>query len=90
MALQSRLPYPTNLNPSHDFFISLPAKDAHEFLGQCLDQLKEDIIKPSPLQRSEADETTPSEVEQQKSLEAACPVARNFECQVSHNIECEE
>ncbi|XP_065052207.1 ubiquitin carboxyl-terminal hydrolase 37-like isoform X2 [Rhopilema esculentum] len=64
--------------------------DAHEFLGQCLDQLKEDIIKPSPLQGNEADETTPSDGEQQKSLEAACPVARNFECQVSHNIECEE
>ena len=29
-------------------------------------------------------------VNERKTREAACPVARNFECQITHNIKCTE
>jgi len=61
--------------------------DAHEFLGQCLDQLKDDIMKPLD---DGNDATGVTCINERKTIEAACPVARNFECQITHNIKCTE
>ncbi|XP_032222753.2 ubiquitin carboxyl-terminal hydrolase 37 isoform X1 [Nematostella vectensis] len=51
--------------------------DAHEFLCQVLDQLKDDVLKP--LTESPSDG---------KQVNVLCPVTRNFECCVLHTITC--
>lgn len=65
-------------------------QDAHEFLGQCLDQLKEDIVKSVLTEEREEDKIKNLENEERKAREVACPVARNFECQISHTIKCDK
>ncbi|XP_052103152.1 ubiquitin carboxyl-terminal hydrolase 37-like isoform X1 [Mytilus californianus] len=60
--------------------------DAHEFLGQLLDQLKEEVTKiskstPSPHRDNEETERTPHE--------CINPTVQNFEFEVLHGIKCE-
>eukprot|EP00794_Sanderia_malayensis_P017729 gene17729-19501_t len=49
--------------------------DAHEFLGQCLDQLKIEAVGES-------------KSGQETETHSSCPVGRNFEFVISHIIEC--
>ncbi|XP_076088936.1 ubiquitin carboxyl-terminal hydrolase 37-like isoform X2 [Mytilus galloprovincialis] len=60
--------------------------DAHEFLGQLLDQLKEEVTKiskstPSPHRDNEETDRTPHE--------CVNPTVQNFEFEVLHGIKCE-
>ncbi|XP_041120253.1 ubiquitin carboxyl-terminal hydrolase 37 isoform X3 [Polyodon spathula] len=67
--------------------------DAHEFLSQCLDQLKEDVEK---INKSWKNEMQPREEIQvgRPSEDVAtsriytCPVVANMEFEVQHNIAC--
>uniref|UniRef100_A0A8C6P166 Ubiquitin carboxyl-terminal hydrolase n=1 Tax=Nothobranchius furzeri TaxID=105023 RepID=A0A8C6P166_NOTFU len=52
--------------------------DAHEFLSQCLDQLKDDVEKMNKKPGEEAD----------TSRLYTCPVAVNMEFEVQHTITC--
>ena len=59
-------------------------QDAHEFLGQVLDQLKEEVVDvnkstPSP-SRDPAEETT--------ERDSVNPTTVNFEFEVMHTITC--
>ncbi|XP_013375325.1 PREDICTED: ubiquitin carboxyl-terminal hydrolase 37 isoform X2 [Chinchilla lanigera] len=62
--------------------------DAHEFLSQCLDQLKEDMEK---LNKTWKTESTPGE-ENSPDISATrvytCPVITNLEFEVQHSIIC--
>uniref|UniRef100_A0A8C5AF69 Ubiquitin carboxyl-terminal hydrolase n=1 Tax=Gadus morhua TaxID=8049 RepID=A0A8C5AF69_GADMO len=58
--------------------------DAHEFLSQCLDQLKEDVEK---MNKSWKNEAAPGE-ETDTSRIYTCPVAVNMEFEVQHTITC--
>ncbi|XP_063101184.1 ubiquitin carboxyl-terminal hydrolase 37 isoform X4 [Cavia porcellus] len=62
--------------------------DAHEFLSQCLDQLKEDMEK---LNKTWKTEPTPGE-ENSPDISATrvytCPVITNLEFEVQHSIIC--
>ncbi|XP_047576993.1 ubiquitin carboxyl-terminal hydrolase 37 isoform X2 [Lutra lutra] len=62
--------------------------DAHEFLSQCLDQLKEDMEK---LNKTWKTEPVPGE-ENSSDISAArvytCPVITNLEFEVQHSIIC--
>lgn len=78
-------------------------QDAHEFLSQCLDQLKDDVEK---MNKSLANEVASSSVAGEHGQEAAaagkaepgdevdtsrvytCPVAVNMEFEVQHTIIC--
>ena len=69
----------------YSFFILL-TQDAHEFLGQVLDQLKEEVVKiskstPSPV-REHIEENGDSE------LDYINPTTVNFEFEVMHTIRC--
>uniref|UniRef100_A0A667ZZW6 Ubiquitin carboxyl-terminal hydrolase n=1 Tax=Myripristis murdjan TaxID=586833 RepID=A0A667ZZW6_9TELE len=56
--------------------------DAHEFLSQCLDQLKEDVEKMNKSWRNEPGE------EVDTSRVYTCPVVVNMEFEVQHTITC--
>uniref|UniRef100_A0A3P9A0L5 Ubiquitin carboxyl-terminal hydrolase n=1 Tax=Esox lucius TaxID=8010 RepID=A0A3P9A0L5_ESOLU len=56
--------------------------DAHEFLSQCLDQLKEDVEKMNKTWKSEPGE------EADTSRVYTCPVVVNMEFEVQHTITC--
>jgi len=63
-------------------------QDAHEFLGQVLDQLKEEVVKvmkstPSPRRDSPYQDT----VDAQEHIN---PTVQNFELEVLHTITCSE
>uniref|UniRef100_A0A8C4IAH6 Ubiquitin carboxyl-terminal hydrolase n=1 Tax=Dicentrarchus labrax TaxID=13489 RepID=A0A8C4IAH6_DICLA len=58
--------------------------DAHEFLSQCLDQLKDDVEK---INKSWTNEAAPGE-EVDTSRIYTCPVAVNMEFEVQHTIIC--
>lgn len=69
------------------------AQDAHEFLSQCLDQLKEDVEKINKSWKNE-----PSAWDEPQSARLAeevdtsriytCPVTVNMEFEVQHTITC--
>ncbi|KAG2459011.1 GANP protein, partial [Polypterus senegalus] len=67
-------------------------KDAHEFLSQCLDQLKEDVEKVNKSCKSDFQPV--EEVQMGRPGEVAasriytCPVVANMEFEVQHNITC--
>uniref|UniRef100_A0A8C6P1G6 Ubiquitin carboxyl-terminal hydrolase n=1 Tax=Nothobranchius furzeri TaxID=105023 RepID=A0A8C6P1G6_NOTFU len=58
--------------------------DAHEFLSQCLDQLKDDVEK---MNKSLTSDVEPGE-EADTSRLYTCPVAVNMEFEVQHTITC--
>lgn len=66
----------------------IPSQDAHEFLSQCLDQLKEDMEK---LNKTWKTEPVPGE-ENSPDISATrvytCPVITNLEFEVQHSIIC--
>uniref|UniRef100_A0A8C6TH41 Ubiquitin carboxyl-terminal hydrolase 37 n=1 Tax=Neogobius melanostomus TaxID=47308 RepID=A0A8C6TH41_9GOBI len=75
--------------------------DAHEFLSQCLDQLKDDVEKMNRSWSSEASPAAPSAAagenggsrpepgdEADTSRVYTCPVAVNMEFEVQHTITC--
>lgn len=69
------------------------AQDAHEFLSQCLDQLKEDVEK---INKSWKNEPSAGEEPQSARLTEevdtsriyTCPVTVNMEFEVQHTITC--
>ena len=63
-------------------------QDAHEFLGQVLDQLKEEVVKinkgtPSPVRE-------PLSENNQPDRDFINPATINFEFEVMHSITCLE
>ncbi|XP_041484516.1 ubiquitin carboxyl-terminal hydrolase 37-like [Lytechinus variegatus] len=71
--------------------------DAHEFLCQCLDQLKEDVEKVNnPKTDKDIQEAVspPSQVvpsnQSEDKPKFACAVSQNFELEVEHSILCQE
>ncbi|XP_077304011.1 ubiquitin carboxyl-terminal hydrolase 37 isoform X1 [Lithobates pipiens] len=66
--------------------------DAHEFLGQCLDQLKEDMGKLNKTWKSELSSDDASGVKAIDDIAATrvytCPVINNFEFEAQHSIIC--
>lgn len=68
-------------------------QDAHEFLSQCLDQLKEDVEKVNKSWKNEPslwDESQSARVgeEADTSRIYTCPVVVNMEFEVQHTITC--
>ncbi|XP_076119818.1 ubiquitin carboxyl-terminal hydrolase 37 [Alosa pseudoharengus] len=82
-----------SISSTAERFSGYMQNDAHEFLSQCLDQLKEDVEKvnkswknePSPLDESQSprlgEETDTSRI-------YTCPVVVNMEFEVLHTITC--
>ncbi|KAJ8403514.1 hypothetical protein AAFF_G00352860 [Aldrovandia affinis] len=69
--------------------------DAHEFLSQCLDQLKEDVEKvnkswKNELQTWEEPQGSRLGEEPDTSQIYTCPVAANMEFEVQHTISCKD
>ncbi|XP_063957614.1 ubiquitin carboxyl-terminal hydrolase 37-like isoform X2 [Lytechinus pictus] len=71
--------------------------DAHEFLCQCLDQLKEDVERVNnPKTDKDIQEAVspPSQVvpsnQSEDKPKFACAVSQNFELEVEHSILCQE
>ncbi|KAG9349426.1 hypothetical protein JZ751_027869 [Albula glossodonta] len=69
--------------------------DAHEFLSQCLDQLKEDVEKvnkswKNELQSWEEPQGSRLGEEPDTSRIYTCPVAANMEFEVQHTISCKD
>uniref|UniRef100_A0A674MQN0 Ubiquitin carboxyl-terminal hydrolase n=1 Tax=Takifugu rubripes TaxID=31033 RepID=A0A674MQN0_TAKRU len=63
--------------------------DAHEFLCQCLDQLKEEVAKVNKSLTNEAMVTSPVRTgEVGPALIYTCPVVNNMEFEVQHTITC--
>ncbi|XP_068102151.1 ubiquitin carboxyl-terminal hydrolase 37 isoform X2 [Hyperolius riggenbachi] len=67
--------------------------DAHEFLSQCLDQLKEDMVNLNKTWKSEAscgEEICGVRVvdEAAETRVYTCPVTNNFEFEAQHSIMC--
>uniref|UniRef100_A0A672Y8P0 Ubiquitin carboxyl-terminal hydrolase 37 n=1 Tax=Sphaeramia orbicularis TaxID=375764 RepID=A0A672Y8P0_9TELE len=65
--------------------------DAHEFLSQCLDQLKDDVEKMNKNWTNEGATSSPSVTpgeEADTSRIYTCPVAVNMEFEVQHTIIC--
>lgn len=68
-------------------------QDAHEFLSQCLDQLKEDMEKVNKSCRSDSsawDEPQGTRIieDMDTSRIYTCPVTVNMEFEVQHTITC--
>uniref|UniRef100_A0A8C5PRA1 Ubiquitin carboxyl-terminal hydrolase n=1 Tax=Leptobrachium leishanense TaxID=445787 RepID=A0A8C5PRA1_9ANUR len=66
--------------------------DAHEFLSQCLDQLKEDVGRLNKTWKTEPSPGEVSSVMQNDDIAATrvytCPVISSFEFEVQHSIIC--
>lgn len=68
-------------------------QDAHEFLSQCLDQLKEDMEKLNKTWKSEPvpnEDNSPGRASDDLSATKVytCPVISNLEFEVQHSIIC--
>ncbi|XP_063069567.1 ubiquitin carboxyl-terminal hydrolase 37 [Engraulis encrasicolus] len=82
-----------SISSTAERFSGYMQNDAHEFLSQCLDQLKEDMDK---VNKSWKNEPTPSDEAQSVRVadEAdtsriyTCPVVVNMEFEVQHTITC--
>ena len=59
--------------------------DAHEFLCQCLDQLKEDLLTDK--EKKSADEDSSSESDNNHKVK--CPIRQNFESKITHTVVCQ-
>ncbi|XP_070569569.1 ubiquitin carboxyl-terminal hydrolase 37-like isoform X2 [Ptychodera flava] len=82
------------ISSSAERFSGFLQHDAHEFLNQCLDQLKEDVEKVNKGSRtsspkSENSENIP-ETEESAENTFTCPVTLNFEFEVLHVITCDD
>uniref|UniRef100_A0A671U6Q9 Ubiquitin carboxyl-terminal hydrolase n=1 Tax=Sparus aurata TaxID=8175 RepID=A0A671U6Q9_SPAAU len=66
--------------------------DAHEFLSQCLDQLKDDVEEMNKSLTNEAAAASSSSTEPGEEVDTSriytCPVAVNMEFEVQHTIIC--
>lgn len=62
--------------------------DAHEFLSQCLDQLKEDMEKLNKTWKTEPTPGEESSPDTSATRVYTCPVITNLEFEVQHSIIC--
>lgn len=72
-----------------DYFLLF--QDAHEFLGQVLDQLKEEVIKVSkatPTPNKENENGAENRVEDTPPCSGNNPITVNFEFEVLHTLTC--
>uniref|UniRef100_UPI00358E315F ubiquitin carboxyl-terminal hydrolase 37-like n=1 Tax=Myxine glutinosa TaxID=7769 RepID=UPI00358E315F len=85
------------ISSSAERFSGFTQNDAHEFLSQCLDQLKEDMEKLNKNWRfgppidATREEGSPCCLEQEDPNKAGvftCPIASNMEFEVLHTITC--
>ncbi|XP_078620085.1 uncharacterized protein LOC144887051 [Branchiostoma floridae x Branchiostoma japonicum] len=78
----------TAVSSSAQRFSGYLQHDAHEFLSQCLDQLKEDIkkVRSANAKKSGNDKETLSDSSDDCGL--PCPVSQNFQFEVIHTIRC--
>ena len=80
------------------FLLCACGQDAHEFLSQCLDQLKDDMEKLNKIWRfgpsidATREEGSPSRYLEQEDPNKVgaftCPIASNMEFEVLHTITC--
>ncbi|MBN3308434.1 UBP37 hydrolase, partial [Amia calva] len=83
----------SSISTTAERFSGYMQNDAHEFLSQCLDQLKEDVEKVNkswknePQSWEEPQGTRPGE-EALSSRIYTCPVVLNMEFEVQHTITC--
>lgn len=73
--------------------LTLCFQDAHEFLSQCLDQLKEDVEKVNKSCRSDSSALDePQGTRLMEDVDTSriytCPVTVNMEFEVQHTITC--
>ncbi|XP_078700507.1 uncharacterized protein LOC144927135 [Branchiostoma floridae x Branchiostoma belcheri] len=62
--------------------------DAHEFLSQCLDQLREDIRKVRTARAKDSQDDKESLSDSSDDQGLPCPVSQNFQFEVIHTIRC--
>ncbi|KAL4688279.1 hypothetical protein H8959_004531, partial [Pygathrix nigripes] len=62
--------------------------DAHEFLSQCLDQLKEDMEKLNKTWKTEPISGEENSPDISATRVYTCPVITNLEFEVQHSIIC--
>ncbi|XP_019613868.1 PREDICTED: ubiquitin carboxyl-terminal hydrolase 37-like [Branchiostoma belcheri] len=62
--------------------------DAHEFLSQCLDQLREDIKKVRTARAKDSQDDKESLSDSSDDQGLPCPVSQNFQFEVIHTIRC--
>ncbi|KAJ8247071.1 hypothetical protein GJAV_G00258430 [Gymnothorax javanicus] len=79
------------ISSSAERFSGYTQHDAHEFLGQCLDQLKEDVEKINRSLKRNAEDGSqvvrPGERADTSRIHT-CPVGANMEFEVEHTITC--
>ncbi|XP_078450041.1 ubiquitin carboxyl-terminal hydrolase 37 isoform X1 [Lampetra fluviatilis] len=81
----------TAISASAERFSGYAQNDAHEFLSQCLDQLKEDVERLNKkwrLEPAQGESPKPSQTDSASDMPYTCPVAANMEFEVLHTITC--
>uniref|UniRef100_S4R6R4 Ubiquitin carboxyl-terminal hydrolase n=1 Tax=Petromyzon marinus TaxID=7757 RepID=S4R6R4_PETMA len=81
----------TAISASAERFSGYAQNDAHEFLSQCLDQLKEDVERLNKkwrLEPGQGESPKPSQTDSASDMPYTCPVAANMEFEVLHTITC--
>lgn len=71
-----------------DLIKDIMPQDAHEFLSQCLDQLKEDMEKLNKTWKTEPVAGEESSPDISATRVYTCPVITNLEFEVQHSIIC--
>ncbi|XP_072556239.1 ubiquitin carboxyl-terminal hydrolase 37 [Paramormyrops kingsleyae] len=83
----------SSISSTAERFSGYTQNDAHEFLSQCLDQLKEDVEKMNKSWKNEPHSwEDPQAVRPGEEVDASrvytCPVGANMEFEVQHTITC--
>ncbi|CAH1249717.1 USP37 [Branchiostoma lanceolatum] len=78
----------TAVSSSAQRFSGYLQHDAHEFLSQCLDQLKEDVKKVRSDKAKDNGEDKESLSDSSDDHGLPCPVSQNFQFEVIHTISC--